>query len=356
MNFLESYKTFEDNIFIPKNINKFNKKYNNESKIIVNIFSKNLKFLSMNGSLNLLNKGVGKKIKIKKKKLLKINSCNNNIVFKKIYPNIPCTYGDIKKPKYIEYVWNNCNFDGLTIFLDNNMKDVTNCNSKYKVCGVIESKFVNSNIHELINDYEKYFDLILTHNKDIFNLYPEKTIFAPASACILDWNQIGIFKKNKLVSFPASAKLSGLEGYIIRSHIKNSIENKLFSINIDTFGSGFDKPFISKSICLKEYMFSICVENSKYDYYVTEKIFDVILSGCVPIYWGMPSISDIFDSNGMLIFNNIQELKEIIDNLTEEKYNQMFPYVKKNFNIAKKFIDWDDNIVKSIFEKLNISY
>ena len=36
MNFLESYKTFEDNIFIPKNINKFNKKYNNESKIIKN--------------------------------------------------------------------------------------------------------------------------------------------------------------------------------------------------------------------------------------------------------------------------------------------------------------------------------
>ena len=66
----------------------------------------------------------------------------------------------------------------------------------------------------------------------------------------------------------------------------------------------------------------------------------------------MPSIGDIFDIRGILIFNNIDELKSIIDNLTDKKYDEMLPYVEKNFEIAKKFVDWDDNIVKSAYDRL----
>ena len=293
---------------------------------------------------------------MKKKLLHSIGSCTNNDDFQKVYPGISCTYDDIRKPKYIEYVWNKINFNNLTIFIDHNMTDVElpGFTSKYKICVVNESKYVKTDIHTLIDKYHKYFDLIFSHNKEILDKYPNKSIFIPGTSGGLDWNEIGIFKKNKLVSFPTSAKLSGLEGYKIRSQIKDYINNKKFNKEIDTFGSGFNKPFINKSICLKNYMFSICLENSKYDYYVTEKIFDVILSGSVPIYWGMPSINKIFDLRGIIIFNNVEELKEIVNNLTKEKYNKMLPYVKKNFNIAKKFIDWDDNIVKSTYKKLNI--
>ena len=354
MSFLINYKNFEDDVYIPKSNEDFREKYKIIKKIKVNIFARTLKFLGMVPSLNLCNKGVGFNCKMNKQLLYSIGSCNNNDVFQKVYPGIKCSLDDMKKQKYIEYIWNKYEFNGLTIFLDNDMVQVINCNSKYKVCALVESKFVNPKIYSMINNYEKYFDLIVTHNKDIFNLYPDKTIFAPASACILDWDQIDIFKKNKLVSFPTSLKLSGLEGYVIRRQIKNSIENKEFSKDVDTFGAGFGKPFVSKYICLKDYMFSICVENSKYDYYATEKLFDVIMSGCIPIYWGMPSITEIFDSRGMFIFNNIEELKIIIDNLTEDKYNEMRPYVEKNFNIAKKFVDWDDNIAKTCIDKLQI--
>jgi len=68
----------------------------------------------------------------------------------------------------------------------------------------------------------------------------------------------------------------------------------------------------------------------------------------------MPSIGEIFDLKGMIIFNNIDDLKDIIDNLKEDTYDKLLPYVNKNFEIAKKFIDWDDNIVKSVIDKLKI--
>ena len=69
------------------------------------------------------------------------------------------------------------------------------------------------------------------------------------------------------------------------------------------------------------------------------------------------SAADLYDIyKRALIHNNEFAIVKNDHKVSEEKYNQMLPYVKKNFNIAKKFIDWDDNIVKSIFEKLNISY
>ena len=37
---------------------------------------------------------------------------------------------------------------------------------------------------------------------------------------------------------------------------------------------------------LREYKFNICPENTNTDGYVTEKIFESIDGGCIPIYWG----------------------------------------------------------------------
>lgn len=37
---------------------------------------------------------------------------------------------------------------------------------------------------------------------------------------------------------------------------------------------------------LRQYRFNLCPENSNYEGYCTEKIFEAISSGCIPIYWG----------------------------------------------------------------------
>lgn len=38
---------------------------------------------------------------------------------------------------------------------------------------------------------------------------------------------------------------------------------------------------------LKQFKYNICPENSKYEGYFTEKIFQSLESGCIPIYWGV---------------------------------------------------------------------
>ena len=41
---------------------------------------------------------------------------------------------------------------------------------------------------------------------------------------------------------------------------------------------------------LKSYKFNICFENGSHPGYLTEKLFDAFLAGCVPIYWGDTSL------------------------------------------------------------------
>ena len=37
---------------------------------------------------------------------------------------------------------------------------------------------------------------------------------------------------------------------------------------------------------MKQFKFNICPENSRANGYITEKIFEAIISGCIPIYYG----------------------------------------------------------------------
>ena len=82
------------------------------------------------------------------------------------------------------------------------------------------------------------------------------------------------------------------------------------------------------------------------------------IGNILPKGMGQGLMTSIVELVGFLLvgvaINNIEELKTIIDSLTEDKYNEMRPYVEKNFMIAKKFVDWDDNVAKSCIDRLQL--
>ena len=97
-------------------------------------------------------------------------------------------------------------------------------------------------------------------------------------------------------------------------------------------------------------MFSIVIENEKSDYFFSEKLNDCFATGTIPIYWGCPSIKDFFDSKGIIEFDDIGNLSDILMSLSESQYLSKIENVNNNFNISKKFLlaeDW-------IFENYNI--
>lgn len=74
--------------------------------------------------------------------------------------------------------------------------------------------------------------------------------------------------------------------------------------------------------------FSICFENAKNIHgYITEKIFDCLFAGCVPIYWGEPTIEGIIPRACFIDFREFAqkpdpygELYDCINNMSETTY------------------------------------
>lgn len=241
------------------------------------------------------------------------------------------------KPKNI--IWDRTPYSNkdIVVFTDNNLKNVTD-KIKYKIAWLLESPVVTSTAYDwIINNYEK-FDLILTFDKELLKIN-KKFIFNPIGGCWIESKNQRNYKKTKNISIISSEK-NITTGHKLRHNVI-----KEFEYIIDVYGRGYN-PIDYKLDGLKDYRFSIVIENTKKDYYFTEKLIDTFRTGTIPIYYGCPSINEFFDERGIITFDSIKELKDIIYNLNDNKYNEMLEYVKINFKEAKNYLISEDNIYK----------
>ena len=114
----------------------------------------------------------------------------------------------------------------------------------------------------------------------------------------------------------------------------------------DAFGVGI-REILGKIEALRNYRFSISIENGECKNYFTEKILDCFLTGTIPIYHGCPNIGNFFDTRGFYTFSTPEELLSIINSLTEQDYEDRRKYIEANFKTADKW--WYDN--DRVFDK-----
>lgn len=80
----------------------------------------------------------------------------------------------------------------------------------------------------------------------------------------------------------------------------------------------------SKRETLTRYRFSICYENMRdVPGYITEKIFDCLFAGCVPVYWGAPNIADYIPPECFIDrrqFSDHESLYRFLMSISEDEY------------------------------------
>lgn len=80
----------------------------------------------------------------------------------------------------------------------------------------------------------------------------------------------------------------------------------------------------SKFETMRDYRFAIAYENVKDEAgYITEKIFDVFIAGCIPIYWGARNVARYIPSNCFIDrrdFKNNEELYDYMKSMDNTKY------------------------------------
>lgn len=77
----------------------------------------------------------------------------------------------------------------------------------------------------------------------------------------------------------------------------------------------------SKLGALANYKFALCFENMRLRGWMTEKIFDCLCAGVVPVYWGAPDVQDWIDPScfiDMRRFAGYGELREYLHSLSPD--------------------------------------
>ena len=59
------------------------------------------------------------------------------------------------------------------------------------------------------------------------------------------------------------------------------------------------------------FKFALCFENCAFPGYVTEKIFDCFLAGCIPIYFGAPNICDIVPNRAFIDYRRFDSYADL---------------------------------------------
>jgi hypothetical protein len=198
------------------------------------------------------------------------------------------------------------------------------------IAWLIEAQPYHSQIYEFVRTNHDKFKAIWTHDRALIETV-SNAIKLPFGGCWIDDFDWGMHPKTKDFSIIASIHGGDLPGHKMRRHIVAGAEGY-----IDLFGSGYN-PIDNKITGLKDYRYTFCIENYKRDYWFTEKLIDCFMTGSLPIYWGCPSIGDFFNTDGMLCFEEINELPTLLKGCTPEYYESKLDAMKENYQLAQKF-------------------
>jgi hypothetical protein len=215
---------------------------------------------------------------------------DNHKFFKKIF-----TYND----DYID----NIKYFKLNYTFSFPSKLSVDCRKKEKLCVMIAGNKKSNDPCELYSKREEIIRWFEKNHPEDFDLYGT------------DWDKY-TFPPNKLIR------------HLNRSKFLRNLFHQPFS----SYRGKVDR----KIPVLKKYKFSVVCENiCDVPGYITEKIFDSLISGCIPIYRGAQNIQKHVPSNcfiDMRVYNTYAELYNYIVKMSINEYESYLENIEKYFN------------------------
>ena len=215
-----------------------------------------------------------------------------------------------------------------------------------KIAWLIESMSLRPNHYEFVRENHDLFDYILTSNYMFRSALREahgynNALWIPAASSFVKKDRWGIIPKTKLASMIVSDKLM-TPMHIFRADVALFAEQN----GVDVFGTGRGK-YISHYDAISDYMFHIVVEGCNEMGVFSEKVIDCFALGTVPIYKGCEnSLNMFFDGRGIINFNKVKDLEDILTTLNTERYINMVNAIEINNKDAKNLYTAEDWIYR----------
>ncbi len=146
--------------------------------------------------------------------------------------------------------------------------------------------------------------------------------------------KLEIPKKSKLISIISSNKCF-TQGHKDRLKFAMALKEH-YGDKLDLFGQGL-KPFADKWEVVAPYKYHICIENSAYPHYWTEKLADCYLGMAYPFYFGAPNVGKYFNDKAFtpIDIHDIEASIKIIDEaVADNLYEERLPYIAEAKNLV----------------------
>lgn len=237
---------------------------------------------------------------------------------------------------------------------------------------------LNNNVY--VNIMNCYTNNVFTHNYRYFyfktplnllsiNSGDENIKIVPKICALSTFYEPDYYNKNPRSILPIRYNLIlyGYEKNIVDIYGKGwdkygkDDKHKIGNFNIEVITCGNSRNDVdrrnSKASILADYNFNICLENAVAPYYITEKIWEAIKYGCLPIYYSNSTIYDIFPKNSFIDYNDYGDyiqLYNAINNMSILEYKTRMNLCIKVFN--KIINEGNNNIWRGDSKNLNINY
>ena len=254
--------------------------------------------------------------------------------------NLEPSSSALNATKHVQWV-----YDGsgeVNIYVSQRALDALNDTSgKPTYIWLLESKQIIPQYYQwIIDNYEfvtSRVDGIFSCDKELCAKYP-KISYSVINA--VPWVQDRkVHEKTKLVSMIASNKRM-CEGHARRLQFVDKFRDKL-----DFYGRGFNE-ISCKEDGLRDYMFSVGIENAVYDTYFTEKLTDCFACGTIPIFYGCKGVTEYFNEDGIIFLDDNFDLST----LTKDLYYSKMDAIKDNFERSINFPVAEDYLYLNYFK------
>jgi len=210
-------------------------------------------------------------------------------------------------------------------------------NVNMKAFYIFEPPIVDPSIYQALPKLTAIFDEVYIHNThgDGYSLHDvdqsklKKLYWPQPFNHVLEPYWSNIERKSKVVVINGNHRPASRKNELYSKRIEAMADLAKYDM-VDLYGRGWDRwysrssmwmPYwknrnmlmsIYKGSCkskyeaLSQYEFCLCFENMSMDGYMTEKLFDCLYAGCIPIYWGAPDVTDYINPDVFIDVRSFQ--------------------------------------------------
>lgn len=213
---------------------------------------------------------------------------------------------------------------------------------------LVEPRSIQPNVYDYVLKVADRYKYIFTHDSQLLNNLPNtKPLFWSTVWCRSEEvGRLDNIPKTKLISMVSSNK------EMCPLHVERKRIARLYKDAIDVFGTIDGGNFVDPIDTLKDYKYSVVIENYKDNLWFTEKILNCFATYTIPIYYGARDIDMYFDAFGIIRCSTIDELQHVIEMLITDvdfansNYIMKQDHLKRNYELSKKY----DNFERRFYE------